>query len=385
MNNGQKARGKVRSIALIGSGAYSLSNFRGPLIQDLVSKGVKVFALAPDFDEFTEQAVESLGATPVKFALDRAGKNPLSDFRTFFDLRKILSALRPDATFCYFIKPVIYGSLAAWSVGTANRFSLIAGLGSSINPDDESLTFKQRAVQFMILRLYKKALDKCDRVFFQNNEDLNFFIGSNLVDPSKTLRVNGTGVDLRKLPVLPIPRQPLRFILAARLLREKGITDFVDAARLVKKDFPDVQFCLLGGLDSNPTALACQDVQAWVDEGLIEWPGHVNDIVPWMAQASVFVLPSYYREGIPRSIQEAMAMGRAIITTDNVGCRETVEDGVNGFLVPKKSPEVLSHAMLKFCKNPALIEEMGKNSRQMAEQIFDVRKINKQIISIIFQ
>jgi glycosyltransferase involved in cell wall biosynthesis len=169
---------------------------------------------------------------------------------------------------------------------------------------------------------------------------------------------------------------PITFLLMARLLREKGIGEYAAAARAVRRDHPDTRFVLLGGLDPNPHGLRAEEVQAWVDEGLLEWPGHVDDVSGVLADSSVYVLPSYYREGVPRSTQEALAAGRPVITTDSVGCRETVIDGRNGFLIPVRDVEALAGAMRRFIERPALLASMGRESHLLAEERFDVRRIN---------
>ncbi len=191
----------------------------------------------------------------------------------------------------------------------------------------------------------------------------------------------GIGVDLDEWLPAPAVTTPVTFLLVARLLREKGIAEYADAAKLVKTLHPETRFILLGGLDPNPGGLSQSEVQAWVKEGLLEWPGHVV-VKPWLAQTSVFVLPSY-REGVPRSTQEAMAMGRAVITTDVPGCRETVISGTNGYLVPVRDAATLAEAMMQFIKNPNLIESMGRESRRMAEERFDVHKINARLLEIL--
>jgi Glycosyltransferase len=177
----------------------------------------------------------------------------------------------------------------------------------------------------------------------------------------------------------PVTR-PVTFLLAARLLREKGIVEYAEAARLVRSRHADARFILLGGLDTNPGGLRRDEIDAWVSEGVLEWPGHVPDVRPWLARASVYVLPSYYREGVPRSTQEAMAMARPVITTDAPGCRETVIDGRNGFLVPPRDPMSLAEAMERFVLDPELIVSMGEESRRIAEERFDVKRINRRMM-----
>lgn len=371
---------QTTSLALISSIAYSVANFRGPLIRTLINSEVKVYALAPDYDTRTRKAVKALGADPIGISLERTGMRPFRDLIDLLRLALTLRRLKPDATFGYFVKPVIYGSLAARLAGVPRRYALVAGLGYVFTPDGAPDTPKRRLLRRIVTTLYRTAFRACTRVFFQNSDDLAHFVDAGLLDRGKAVRVNGTGVDLEVLRPAPPVTAPVTFLLMARLLREKGICDYADAARRVKVLYPEARFILLGDLDPNPGALAREEVAVWIREGLIEWPGHVDDVYPWIAQSSVYVLPSYYREGVPRSTQEAMAMGRPVITTDNVGCRETVEDGVNGFLVPVRDAEALAAAMMRFIHEPHLIESMGLESRRLAEERFDVHKINAVIL-----
>ncbi|WP_331838638.1 glycosyltransferase family 4 protein [Hydrogenophilus thermoluteolus] len=170
--------------------------------------------------------------------------------------------------------------------------------------------------------------------------------------------------------------------LVAHMLREKGVLEFVAAARRIKANYPEVRFVLVGGLHPNPGSIQKEEIESWVREGVVEWAGQVADVRPWLAQTSVFVLPSY-REGVPRSTQEAMAMARPVITTDAPGCRETVMDGVNGFLIPPRDVDALVAAMERFIANPNLIRSMGTESRRLAEERFDVRVVNQRLMQIL--
>lgn len=369
----------VRRLALISNQAFSLVNFRGALIRDLVTQGVEVFALAPDYDDELRGQLRELGAAPVDYSLSRTGMNLLRDGLDLLELMRVLRRIRPDATFGYAIKPVIYGTLAAWLARVPRRFALIAGLGFVFTPSADHEPLGRRVLRFGVMRLYKLALKLADKVFFQNGDDKALFISSGIVAESKAIRVNGTGVDLNEWRVHPPQARQVTFLLAARLLREKGILEYAEAARRIKKIHPNVRLILLGGLDPNPGGLTQSEVEGWVREGLLEWPGHV-DVKPWLAQTSVYVLPSYYREGVPRSTQEAMAMGRPVITTDSPGCRETVDHGRNGFLVPVRDSVALAEAMLRFIERPELIESMGRESRRMAEERFDVHKVNAVLL-----
>lgn len=379
MNMSSKPVSRIR-IAIIGNQAFSLINFRGPLIVDMVEKNIDVFALAPDYAEATQKAVKSLGAEPVDYSLSRTGMNPIRDVVDMLHLAYLLRRLKPDITLGYAIKPVIYGTIAARLARVPRRIAMIEGLGYVFTPSEAAEPVKRRALRGAVSILYAIALWQANLVFFLNKDDIDEFTKKRLVSPTKVFLLGGIGVDLDEWTPVPAIMKPVTFLLAARLLREKGVVEYAKAARIIKKKHPFTRFILLGSLDTNPGALSREEVEAWAAEGILEWPGHVPDVRSWMAKASVFVLPSYYREGVPRSTQEMMAMGRPIITTDAPGCRETVIDGENGFLVPVRDAKVLADAMERFILQPELIEKMGTASRRFAEERFDVHKINEVIL-----
>jgi len=370
----------IQSIAFITSQAFSLHNFRGPLIRSLVLKGIKVYALAPDYDDACRAEVSALGAEPLDAPMSRAGMNPLKDAYDVWRLSRQLRDLRVDASFTYFIKPVIYGTLAAAFAGIPRRFAMIEGAGYVFIEQADS-HYSRRFLRFVLMTLYRLALRSASLVFLLNRDDYALFVDGGMVAADKVVLLNGIGVDLEHFSPQPLNLEPICFMMAARLLRTKGVCDYVAAARLVKSKHPEVRFLLLGSVDVNPDYLSQAEIDAWAAEGIIECPGHVADVRDWMKQAGVFVLPSYYREGVPRSIMEAMAMQRPVITTDTVGCRDTVEDGVNGFKVPIRNPEELAKTMLTFVEGPEWIAKMGKESRVMAENKYDVKKINAEILS----
>ena len=367
-------------LALITTQAFSLTNFRGPLIAALVARGVQVFAIAPDFNEQTRASVRSLGAVPVDCALSRTGMNPMRDVFSVFRIALLLRHLNIDASLAYFIKPVIFGNLAAALARVPKRFCMIEGLGYVFTPPAGGESAKRKILRALVSVLYKLSLKRADAVFLLNDDDIREMVTRGLVQPAQVVKLNGIGVDLADWQPAVIVSQPVTFLLAARLLREKGIVEYAEAARIVKSKCPDTRFILLGQIDPNPGSLSNDEVSNWVAEGLIEWPGHVP-VQPWLAQTSVYVLPSYYREGVPRSTQEAMAMGRAVITTDAPGCRETVVHGLNGFLVPVRDAVALADAMMRFIKQPELIETMGKASRALAVERFDVHKVNAVMLA----
>lgn len=364
-------------IAIVGNQGFSLLNFRGPLIEDIVARGHRVIALAPEMDAVTASALVALGAEPHVIALRRTGLNPLSDLTSLVALYAVLRRLRPDVSLGYAAKPVIYGTLAAWAARVPGRYAMVEGLGY-VFIDRPGEGDGKRVLRRVVKALYRLALGRAARVFFLNNDDIADFTSMGLVGPGKAIKLGGIGVDLEQWRPAPPVTEPLTFTFVGRLLRDKGVREFVAAARVIKRAAPQTRFLLIGGIDTNPESVARHEAEAWVDEGLLEWPGHVP-VQPWLAQTSVFVLPSY-REGVPRSTQEAMAMARAVITTDAPGCRETVIDGGNGFLLPPRDSEMLAAAMRRFIENPALVESMGRRSRELVEERFDVRKVNKVMI-----
>lgn len=363
------------TVALITVHAPTLIGFRAQLIKTLHSQGVRVFGLAPNFDEHTRAAVKALGAIPIDCPMSRTGMNPVIDLVNTWKLAMLLRNLRPNITLGYFVKPVIFGSIAAWWARVPRRYAMVEGLGFVFTPGVGGFSFGRRVLKRLVMILYKVGFSAANRVIFLNPDDQAELVAAGLLPFDKSFLLGGIGVDLNQWPKLPSVMAPVTFLFVARLLREKGIETYANAARVVKKQYPKVRFIILGGLDDNPGALNQRDVQAWVDEGILEWHGHVP-VQPWMKQTSVFVLPSFYREGVPASTQEAMASGRAVITTDAPGCRETVVEGDNGFLVPVRDPKALAQAMCKFIEQPELIASMGARSRQMAEEKYDVHNVN---------
>lgn len=367
-------------LALLSNSASGLVNFRGPLVQAMVDNGLQVYALAPDFDQHTRNDVQTLGAVPVDYGLSRTGTNPMRDAADTVRLAVLLRKIRADFLLAYAVKPVVYGSLAARLARIPRRFSLITGLGYVFTRNGLHDPVWRRCLRALVRRLYGIALRYNDRVFFQNEDDLSEFLTAGLVRAGQVVLLAGTGVDLQYFAPAPPVTCPISFLFVGRMLREKGLYEFVEAARLVRATYPHTRFILVGGMDSNPGSVTEPEVRAWVEEGLVEWAGHVPDVRPWIRQASVFVLPSY-REGKPRSTQEAMAMGRPVITTDAPGCRQTVENGRNGFLVPVRDPAALAEAMSRFLEHPDLVESMGRESRRMAEELYDVHQINRVMLA----
>lgn len=373
----------IKRMAIISSQAFSLVNFRGPLIRELTAQGVGVVALAPDYTPELRSQVQALGAEALDYSLDRAGMNPIRDAVDTLRLARILRRIRPQVTLGYFAKPVVFGTIAAWLACVPLRIAMIEGLGYAFMHDETARSMPRRLLRRIVTGLYRFALGKAARVILLNKDDVRDLCDAGVLAASKAILIPGIGVDLDAFRPAPVVAEPLTFMLVARLLREKGVYDFVEAARTVRGLHPNVRFVLVGGKDANPGSVSDEQLTAWQAEGVIEWTGPVPDVRPYLASASVFVLPSYYREGVPRSTQEAMAMGRPVITTDAPGCRETVDEGVNGFLVPVRRPAALAQAMQCFIAEPSLIATMGAASRRLAEERFDVRRINRQMLAAL--
>jgi glycosyltransferase involved in cell wall biosynthesis len=275
------------------------------------------------------------------------------------------------------IKLVIYGSIAASLAGVPRIINTVTGLGYVFIEDDVTW------LRYIVKKLYSIALNCADFTFFQNRDDLTYFLSHGLVQAEKAGLLPGSGVDCSFFsPVLVgrSPDAPITFLMVARLLREKGVEEFVEAARLVKETFPMAQFQLLGPRDErNPTVVSVSDLARWQEDKIITWLGETTDVRPIMALADVVVLPSY-REGTPRALLEAAAMAKPIITSETVGCREVVEDGVNGFLVPVKNVQALTKAMIHLLQDSALRERMGKAGRVKVEQEFEERSVIKKVM-----
>lgn len=353
--------------------------FRGELIKDLVAAGHEVFAFATDFSPEARAAIRKMGALPVRYRMSQLGTNPISDLRTLWQLRKLFKQHRISISFCYFLKPAIYGTFAARLAGVPRRIAKIEGLGRvfTVNPEGDGIP--KRVVRKVMVGLFRFSLPMAHKVYVLNEGDRQDLERFGVTNPRPEV-LGGIGVCLERYYFHPPVTGTLRFIFVGRLLPEKGVRYFVEAAKALGKRYPEAEFILLGGPDSKRGSIGIAELKELVDQGVVTYPGAVKDVTPWLARSSVFVLPSYYREGVPRSTQEALAMGRAVITTDLPGCRKTVRDGMNGFLVPPHDQEALEAAMLRFLREPELVVAMGRESFNLAREHFDVRKINRRIL-----
>lgn len=355
----------------------SLLNFRRELLVALKRSGLEVHVAAPfeKSDGLILNELRTLGIHPHFVALSRTGINPIKDFRTLLSLWLLMLKIAPEYMLGYTVKPVIYGVIAAWLARVPRRFALITGLGYAFQGENKERWWLKRLAQF----LYRFALSKVSKVFFQNPDDKDLFNQLAIAPTKRSVVVNGSGVNTKSFITVPFPEE-VNFLLIARLLGDKGVREYISAAKGIKREHNDVNFKLVGWVDDSPDSISENELQTWVDSGVVEYLGRLNDVRPAIADSSVFVLPSY-REGTPRTVLEAMAMGRAIITTDTPGCRETVNHGVNGYLVSVRSVDELVEKMLKFINDPVLIKIMGRESRKIAEEKYDVNKVNNFMLS----
>ncbi|HEY4240983.1 MAG TPA: glycosyltransferase family 4 protein [Kofleriaceae bacterium] len=359
----------ARRVAVIGGWAPSLIQFRAPLLRALVARGHTVIALAPDGTDAVRAKLDAIGVAFQPIALERAGLDPRRDLASLRALVQTLRAVQPDLVLGYTIKPVIYGTLAAKLARVPRRVAMITGLGYALT---EPASRKQRAVSLVARALYRLALAQCELLFVQNPDDRADLARLGALPPSLRVElVRGSGVDLAHYAPAPIPAGPPIFLFLGRILRDKGVPELVAAARIVREARPDVRVQIAGWLDPNPESASHQDVAAWTD---VEYLGDLPDVRPALAAAHAFVLPSH-REGTPRSVLEAMAVGRAVITTDAPGCRETVVDGESGLLVPVNDPAALAAAMLRLANDPALLARLAAAGHARVRALYDADRV----------
>lgn len=364
-------------VVVVGVYARALVSFRYEMLRSMVAAGHEVIAMAPEDDSSVREALEAIGVRFATIDLNRTGLNPRADLRTLLTLKRAFRRSGAEAVLVYSTKAVVYGSIAARLAGVPKRVAMITGAGSALVG---GASWRRRGISMILRLMYAVALRQTQVVFFQNPDDARLFRSLRLVSRhQRTVRINGSGVDLVRFAPEPMARGPITFILIGRLIRDKGVMEYIEASRYLRSAHPDARVQLLGDLDTNPSAITGPELEDWRQSGVVEYLGSTDDVRPFIAQAHVCVLPSY-GEGMPRSVLEAMAMSRAIITTDVPGCRETVEDGRNGYLVPARDSRALADAMIRMLVHPGNIEEMGRQSRIIAEERFDVHAVNRVIL-----
>lgn len=364
-------------ILVVSSHTQSLLWFRIDLMQDIIKKGHLVIAVGPDYNEDIAKKFREKGVIYKKLFVQRNGINPLNDLKTFFNLINIITEEKPEKIFVYQAKTIIYTALAARFCNIKEVYPLVAGLGSIFLNN----SFKFKILKNIILFQYFLSFKFSKKVFFQNIDDLNYFCNRKIVEKKKCILINGSGVNLEKFKESPLPeKDSLLFI--GRLLKDKGVVEYLEACRRLKEKYKELKCVLVGPFDSNPTSLTKSELQKYIDENIIEYKGEQEDVIPFLKNCSIFVLPSYY-EGTPKSVLEAMAVGRPIITTNVPGCKETVIDGLNGFLVEPKNVDQIVEKIKILLNNKNLKNKMAEESKKLVKKKFDVKEVNEKITRIM--
>lgn len=354
---------------------WYLYNFRLAYADFLREKGWEVCFLSPGGDHV--QKLEEAGYRHITINVSRKGINPLKETETIRVIKSIYEQEKPDLVHHFTIKCVIYGSLAAKDLGISSIINSITGLGYTFLSEKPHV----KVIREVVKRLYRKALDGTE-VIFENPDDRKLFREMELVGKDNSHIILGTGIDTEKFIPVPPPNSMPLTILPSRMIWDKGVGEFVEAARMIRESGINARFALVGNNDiGNPTCIPFDQLTQWQKEGNVEWWGWQDDVVTVISMSHIVCLPSY-REGLPKILIEAASCGRPIVTTDVPGCREVVEDGINGYLVPSKNADKLKEALIKLIENEDLRNEMGRASRKFAEERFSNQIVNEGIYSI---
>ncbi len=357
-------------VAVLSSFTTSLFWFRIDMMQSFLDAGYEVLSVGDAPESEWSERFQKLGIRYRQIPVQRNGTNPLCDLKTLLALYKLLKEEKPDKIFSYQAKTVIYGGIAAGMLGIREYYPMIAGVGSVFLGGG----LKKKLVRNILIAEYKLGMKNAPRIFFQNRDDLAVFTSNKIVPESKVVMINGSGVNIEKFAPAALPEN-ISFLCISRLIRDKGVCEYLDAAREIHKRHPHVRCVLVGPYDTNPSAIKPEDLQPYIDDGSIQYVGQQKNVYPYLCDCTAYVLPSYH-EGTPKTVLEAMACGRPTITTEAPGCRETVTDGVNGYLVPVKDVDAIVAAMEKIIADPAKTAEMAKAARLIAEEKYDVNKVN---------
>ncbi len=363
----------VKKVLIVGGISHSLVNFRGDLIRDIQARGMQVSTISGKSKYGNKISKQLPGVAHHEISLSRGGINPFRDLITFIAICKTIAAEKPDLVISYTIKPVIYACLAARLLGISNSVAIITGLGFAF-------AGKSRMIELVACSLYRIALQRVSTVIFQNPDDMQEFRRLGITSEKTNACVilgSGVNTDHYSHSVTGVRNC---FLFIGRLLESKGIRHFVEAARELAPLYKMAKFEVVGWSEDSADSISMRELESWKREGVVTFHDYQEDVRPMLNKCSVFVLPSY-REGVPRTVQEAMATGRAIITTDTPGCRETVDHGKNGYLIEARSTESLVQAMRQLLDSPEKQSQMGLHSRRLAEERFEVRIINKAYLA----
>lgn len=356
--------------------------FRTPIMQALLQKGVEVYAICPK-GEYNE-ALRQLGCEVVNYDIERQSLNPFKEKKAIENIYKAIKDLHLDMLHTFTAKPNIYGTFAARKAGIPTVLNLVEGLGSFYVRNN----LKNRVVRTIMERLYKRAFLQSDGCVFVNSDDPQYMVNHGIIEPQKVKIIKSVGVDTRKFDITNFTKEDIQkkkkelnienrlvVMMIARAIWDKGIKEFYESAAILKKKHSNVEFVLIGDTDEGNHSCAGK---SFLNDGSVKWLGHRDDIASLIAVSDIFVLPSYYREGVPATLMEAASMSKPIVTTDTVGCREVVEDGLNGYLVPVRDTNTLSEKLNVLINNADLRIQMGKKGREKVEQEFAIEKVVAQ-------
>ncbi|MFZ2889150.1 glycosyltransferase family 4 protein [Sulfuricurvum sp.] len=353
---------------------YNLWLFRLPVMQELVRQGHMVYAICPSGE--ISESFSKHGITHIPYEIERSSLNPVQEIRAIRNIYKAITPLKLDILHTFTAKPNIYGTIAGRLAKVPRIINLVEGLGSFYLEND----FKSRAIRTLIELLYTRIFKLSDTVMFVNQDDPTYLISKKIINPEKIFIIKGVGIDTNEWKPLPKENEWIRVTMIARALKHKGVLEFIEAAKILTKKFPKVTFQYVGSPDEgNPFSVTEAFMQ---EQSSIHYFGHQTNIRHILSQSDIFVLPSFYREGLPRTSMEAASMGLPIVTTDVVGCRETVDNGVNGLIVPPKDSLALAEAIEHLLKDENLRKKMGKESRLKAVREFDIVTIVEKHLEV---
>lgn len=358
-----------KTIALYSSDCFATFNFRGSFIKKVIKQGHRVVCFLPNSDHETQLLILGLGAEIIHVDIKRTSMNIFHISKELFSLLKAMNNVKPDILFCFFIKPNLIGGLVVKMFKNVRFVCIIEGAGSLFSERFSSTWFKQ-CLQKIMFKIYRFSLISCKCVMFLNKEDVNQFLSLNLITEKQVKFIGAIGVNLKKYKFIKKDIQDPIFLMCARIVKEKGILEFIEASKIIVSKYRQAQFFLLGGLDDNPSALTKVELLSLLKGSPVLWYGH-KDVTPFLEKSTCFVLPTFYREGSPRSIQEALAASLPVITTNIPGCKDLVVHGKTGFLIAPRCISSLVGAMEKIVTNPKLGLVMGVKGRQFAEKYLD--------------
>ena len=363
-------------IVVISHKTTNLARTRKKLLQSFINKGHKVIGICPEKEGVEE--LEQIGVTPIIVQSDRISLGIFSNISYFLNLKKILKKEKPYVVFSYTIKPSIIGSISAKMAKVPKIYSMITGLGYVYSTEK----LKIRLIRVFCNIGYKMAFKYNTNVIFQNSDDKEYFIQKKFLDEKKACVVDGSGVDMERFKFSKLPDK-MNFLMVARMLNVKGVEEYCKSAQIIKNKYPQVTFTFLGQMENSYRGVDPKIINEYQEKNIVDFKGYKEDVLPFLNDCKVFVLPSYLKEGIPRTILEAMAVGRPIITTNVSGCKETVKDGENGFLVNPRDYKDLAKKMEYVIKNQEILEQMGKNSYNYAKERFEISLINKKMLEFM--